>query len=84
MYDISRKIRPPLYLIGKTILCWRCEAKMPAVALLAPHVADTEGNTCVLTQKLWDKNTMPIRAQSAVFYLETFSCILNRALRFFQ
>ena len=49
MYDISLKIRPPLYLIGKTILCWRCEAKMPAVALLAPHVADTEGNTCVLS-----------------------------------
>ena len=49
MYDISLKIRPPLYLIGKKILCWRCEAKMPAVALLAPHVADTEGNTCVLS-----------------------------------
>ena len=48
MYDNSLKIRPPLYLIGKKILCWRCATKMPAVALLAPRVENTEGETCIL------------------------------------
>ena len=43
------KINPPLYLIGKKISCWRCEAKMPAVALLAPNVEDTDNQICILS-----------------------------------
>src|SRR5262249_22968778 len=31
-------IDPPLYLIGKMYACWRCGAKMPVVAILAPQV----------------------------------------------
>ena len=34
------KISPPLYMIGKKVHCWRCGAKMPVIALLAPHVDD--------------------------------------------
>ena len=42
-------IDPPLYLIGKMSSCWRCEAKMPVVAILAPNVLGTEGEICVLS-----------------------------------
>ena len=40
---------PPLYLIGKKIHCWRCDSKMPVVALLAPNVEDTDNQICVLS-----------------------------------
>jgi hypothetical protein len=43
-------IDPPLYLIGKMCWCWRCEARMPVVAILAPKVAGTEGEICVLSE----------------------------------
>ena len=42
-------INPPLYLIGMKIPCWRCEARMSVVALLAPHVKDTENEICILS-----------------------------------
>lgn len=42
-------ISPPLYLMGKKIYCWRCDAKMTVVTLLAPHVAETENEVCVLS-----------------------------------
>ncbi|SDU63860.1 hypothetical protein [Desulfobacula phenolica] len=32
------KIKPPLYMIGKKVHCWRCDTKMPVIALLAPHI----------------------------------------------
>ncbi len=32
------KVSPPLYLVGKKIDCWKCGARMPAVALVAPNV----------------------------------------------
>lgn len=37
------KVSLPLYLIGKKVSCWRCDSRMPVVALLAPHVADSDG-----------------------------------------
>src|SRR5690348_3544097 len=42
-------IDPPLYLIGKMYSCWRCGAKMPVVAILAPKVEGTEGEICILS-----------------------------------
>ena len=42
-------IDPPLYLIGKMDSCWRCGARMPVVAILAPKVAGTEGEVCILS-----------------------------------
>jgi hypothetical protein len=49
MHDNKHKIHPPLYLIGKKIYCWNCDSKMPAIALLAPNVDDTEGEVCILS-----------------------------------
>jgi hypothetical protein len=46
--DMKLRIEPPLYMIGMKILCWRCQSKMPVIALLAPHVANTDGQVCVL------------------------------------
>jgi hypothetical protein len=43
------KISPPLYLIGKKIACWRCNARMSVVALVAPHVEETENEVCILS-----------------------------------
>jgi hypothetical protein len=44
------KIEPPLYMIGMVIHCWKCQSKMPAIAILAPHVEDTEDQVCILTE----------------------------------
>jgi len=49
MNDDRLKINPPLYMIGQKISCWRCESRMPVIALLAPNVDDTEGQVCVLS-----------------------------------
>ncbi len=49
MSDNKLKINPPLYLVGKKILCWNCEEKMPAIALLAPNVDDAEAEICILS-----------------------------------
>jgi hypothetical protein len=38
MEEIGLKISPPLYLVGKKIDCWKCGARMPAVALVATNV----------------------------------------------
>ena len=43
-------IDPPVYLIGKMYACWRCGAKMPVVAILAPQVEGTEGEICILSE----------------------------------
>src|SRR5262245_23014285 len=48
--DVDRlTIDPPLYLIGKMYACWRCGAKMPVVAILAPKVEGTAGEICRLS-----------------------------------
>ncbi len=47
--DNRLKISPPLYLIGQKIFCWRCDSKMSVIALLAPHIEDTENQVCVLS-----------------------------------
>jgi hypothetical protein len=49
MNDNKLKIHPPLYLVGKKIHCWNCDNKMPAIALLAPNVDDTEDEICILS-----------------------------------
>ena len=38
MEEHGLKVLPPLYLVGKKIDCWKCGARMPAVALVAPNV----------------------------------------------
>jgi hypothetical protein len=43
------KVSPPLYLIGKKVSCWRCNSRMPVVAVLAPHVADSDGQVYLLS-----------------------------------
>ena len=48
--DDSIRIEPPLYLAHTMISCWRCGAKMPALALIAPNVAEAEGEVCILSE----------------------------------
>lgn len=43
------EVSPPLYLLGMKVPCWRCNSRMPVVTLLAPRVADTENQVCVLS-----------------------------------
>ncbi len=50
MHDDSIRIDPPLYLAHTMISCWRCGAKMPALALIAPNVAGAHGETCILSE----------------------------------
>jgi hypothetical protein len=49
MDDDKLKIIPPLYMVGQKIHCWRCEARMPVITLLAPNVVDTENQVCLLS-----------------------------------
>jgi len=56
MDDEKTTINPPLYLASTTISCWRCDADMPAVGLIAPKVADTEDEVCILS----DISELPI------------------------
>ena len=42
------RIDPPLYMVGMVIPCWRCQARMPVITLLAPYVAGADGQVCVL------------------------------------
>ena len=44
------RIKPPIYLIGKKIGCWRCGERMPVVALLVSAVEDAENDVCVLSE----------------------------------
>jgi hypothetical protein len=50
MDDDSIRIDPPLYLSHTKISCWRCGAKMPALALVAPNVAEADGEICILSE----------------------------------
>jgi hypothetical protein len=50
MDDDSIRIDPPLYLAHTKISCWRCRAKMPALALVAPNVAEADGAICILSE----------------------------------
>jgi len=43
------RVNSPLYLVGMRIPCWRCESKMTVVTLLAPHVENTAGQICMLS-----------------------------------
>lgn len=43
------KINPPLFMIGMKIWCWRCNSKMPVIALLAPDIEGAEGKICLLS-----------------------------------
>ncbi len=47
--DDNLIVNPPLYMVGVKIHCWRCQAKMPVISLLAPKVDDTEGQVCLLS-----------------------------------
>jgi hypothetical protein len=50
MTDDKLIINPPLYMVGVKIHCWRCQAKMPVISLLAPKVDDTEEQVCLLSE----------------------------------
>ncbi len=50
MHDDPIRIDPPLYLAHTRMSCWRCGADMPAIALVAPNVAETEGEICILSE----------------------------------
>ena len=50
MHDSLIQIDPPLYLAHTMISCWRCGADMPAIALVAPNVAEAEGEICILSE----------------------------------
>ena len=49
MNDDTLKVNPPLFMVGLKIHCWRCDAKMSVISLLAPNVEDTEDQVCLLT-----------------------------------
>lgn len=36
-------------MIGMKIWCWRCNSKMPVIALLAPNIEGAEGKICLLS-----------------------------------
>jgi hypothetical protein len=50
MHDDSIRIDPPLYLAHTMVSCWRCGAKMTALALIAPNVAEAAGEICILSE----------------------------------
>ena len=50
MHDSLIQIDPPLYLAHTMISCWRCGVGMPAIALVAPNVAEAEGEICILSE----------------------------------
>jgi len=43
------RVSPPLYLAGKKVRCWRCNTRMPVVALVAPCVAGSSGDVSVFS-----------------------------------
>jgi len=49
MEDDNLKIHPPLYLVGMKVYCWKCQKRMPVVAILAPNVEETDGEVCILS-----------------------------------
>jgi hypothetical protein len=50
MDDNRLTIDAPVYLIGRMYSCWRCGAKMPVVAMLAPKVEGTAREICILSE----------------------------------
>ena len=50
MHDGLIRIDPPLYVAHTMISCWRCRAHMPAIALVAPNVAEADGEICILSE----------------------------------
>ena len=44
------RVHPPLYMVGKKTVCWRCDAIMSVIALLAPKINDTEEQVGVLSR----------------------------------
>ena len=49
MNDPHVNIDPPLYLVRRQEYCWRCNAEMPVVVLLAPNVQGMRVEACVLS-----------------------------------
>ena len=49
MENDSLKILPPLYLVGMKIHCWKCQSRMPVVAMLAPNIEDTDDEVGILS-----------------------------------
>ena len=49
MEDDRLKILPPLYLVGMKVHCWKCQKRMPVVAILAPNIEGTEEEVCILS-----------------------------------
>ena len=49
MSENNLKILPPLYMVGMKIYCWKCQKRMPVIALVAPKVNGTEDEICVLS-----------------------------------
>ena len=49
MRDDRICVEPPLHVVSTMIVCWRCGADMPSIALIAPNVHETEGEICVLS-----------------------------------
>ena len=42
------KIKPPLYLVGMKINCWKCGSRMPAVAIVASRIDGEADEVCTL------------------------------------
>lgn len=52
MDDDLLTISAPFYMVGMKIECWRCDERMPVVALLAPAVEGMDGQVCILSSVL--------------------------------
>lgn len=66
------QIRPPVYLVSKTIACWKCREDMPAVAIIAPNVFKEDGQVCILSniQSLPENLLMFIKKRFPSFKLK--------------
>ena len=49
MEEGSLKLFPPLYLVGMKIDCWKCQCRMPVVAILALNIEGTDNEVCILS-----------------------------------
>ena len=59
---MKTRIDSPVYLASTTIGCWRCNADMPAVAIIAPNVPEAEGEVCTLS----DIRSLPSNLRSFI------------------
>jgi len=78
MTDGNLIIEPPLYLIGKMDSCWRCQARMPVVSLLAPKVRESWDQVCVLSEILRMPNEVVAYIQRRV---PTFKMKFSKTVR---